>query len=176
MNAIILILILFAVGFGLYCQILKRTVARLRGENPPQLVDVTLVLDFIDAPAGDIIKGAASAASIPSSFIDDETARMSMYRRLAEASEIPETRALAVEMEDRFGAIPDETRRLLRIAELRISAAHKGIRRIEVKDGVVRPSDIHGRPITGPGGRFPRLKGDTVDAKLTSLFRAVSRM
>jgi transcription-repair coupling factor (superfamily II helicase) len=37
-----------AIGFGLYCQLLRRTIARLKGEQPPLLVDVDLSLDFLD--------------------------------------------------------------------------------------------------------------------------------
>lgn len=164
-----------SIGFGLYCQLLKRTVARLRGEKPPDLIDVDLLIDFIGLP-GEDDGGEGGAASIPPSYIDDESLRMAAYRRIAEASSVPDVRAIGEELEDRFGAMPPQARRMLRIAELRIVASRKGIRRIEVKDGVVRPSDIHGRAMLGPGGRFPRVKGTDIDDMLTSLFRAVSRV
>ena len=41
-----------AVGFSLYCQLLQRTIARLKGEEVPMLVDVTLNLDFLDFSPG----------------------------------------------------------------------------------------------------------------------------
>ena len=162
-----------SIGFGLYCQLLKRTVARLRGEKPPELVDVDLILDFIEispgagAPEGD-------AACLPYAYVDDESLRMGIHRRLAEATEVAEVRALSEELTERFGQQPPEARRLLRLAELRIVAARRGYRRIEVKEGVIRPFDRAGRAIPGPDGRFRRLKGGNVDARLTSLFRAVN--
>ncbi len=165
-----------SVGFGLYCQLLKRTVARLKGEKPPDIVDVGLQLDFIDIADGD--RGGAqagAAACIPASYIDDDGLRMGIYRRIAEATAVEEIRSLGDEIAERFGAPPPEARRMLRIAELRVVAAKGGIHRIEAKDGVIRPYDIHGRVISGPGGRFARVRGDDTDAKITSLFRAVSR-
>ena len=64
---------------------------------------------------------------------------------------------------------------MLRIAELRILAAKAGIRRIETKDGVIRPYDIRGRAMPGPNVKFSRVKGDTADARITSVFRALSK-
>ncbi|MBR0057248.1 MAG: transcription-repair coupling factor, partial [Kiritimatiellae bacterium] len=163
-----------SVGFGLYCQLLKRTVARLKGEKPPEIIDVDLLLDFIQVADADGA-GGSGAACIPASYIEDEPIRMGFYRRLAEAMEVGEVRALAEELRERFGTPPQEARLMLRIAELRIVAAKKGIRRIEVKDGVIRPYDRHGRVVTGPGGRFARVRGATPDAKLTTVFHALSR-
>jgi transcription-repair coupling factor (superfamily II helicase) len=85
-----------AIGFGLYCQLLKRTVARLKGEKPPKMVDVDLLLDFIEiGPNPDSDNDAA--AYIPQDYIDEETLRMNIHRRIAEASEISEIRNLGVE-------------------------------------------------------------------------------
>ena len=164
-----------AVGFGLYCQLLKRTVARLKGETPPQMVDVDLILDFVEIAPGptDTPDGAAC---IPYAYIDDETLRMNIHRRLAEATEVAEIRDLAAELAERFGKVPPEARRLLRLAELRIVASQRGFRRIEVKEGVIRPFDRSGRAVPGPDGRFPRLKGKTIDNQLASVFRAIGAL
>ena len=37
-----------AVGFDLYCQLLKRTIAILQGKRPPPLMDVAVKIDFLD--------------------------------------------------------------------------------------------------------------------------------
>ncbi len=162
-----------AVGFGLYCQLLKRTVARLKGEKPPVMVDVELSLDFIDiAPSHD--DSAGNTASIPYTYIDDETLRMSIHRRIAEATEIKEIRELKEELNERFGALPSSVSRLLRIAELRITAANNNLSKIEVKNGVVRPFNRLGIAVPGSDGKFPRLKGKTADTQLTNLFRIIN--
>ena len=48
-----------AVGFQLYCQLLQRTVARLKGEHVPDVVDVTLNFDFLDFSPGSETKDSA---------------------------------------------------------------------------------------------------------------------
>lgn len=161
-----------AIGFGLYCQLLKRTVARLKGEKPPEMIDVDLLLDFIEiAPGPD--SDNESAAYIPQDYIDEETLRMSIHRRIAEASEISEIRSLGVELDERFGKMPTVTKRLLRLAELRIIASHKGYAKIEVKEGIIRPYNRSGVPKPGPDGKFARLKGKTIDSQIASIFRAI---
>ncbi len=161
-----------AVGFGLYCQLLKRTVARLKGETPPIVVDVELSIDFLDIAPGHA-ESTENTASIPFTYIDDETLRMNIHRRIAEAGEIKEIRELADELEERFGTLPKETRRLLRLAELRITAALKDINKIDIKDGVIRATTRQGKAIQDTKGRFPRVKGNTPDTKLASVFRAL---
>ena len=160
-----------SVGFSLYCQLLKRTVMRLKGEEPPPLVDVDLSLDFITLSPS-IEDGSASC--IPYSYIDDESLRMRMHRRIAEASTVEEVRSLRGELDERFGRMPAETRRYLRLAEMRILAARSGVTRIDVKEGVARIYMRDGQPWILSNGRLPRLSGKNTDAMLTSLFRVVS--
>ena len=92
-----------AIGFGLYCQLLRRTVARLKGEALPTLVDVELDLDFLDASPG---AAGPDAAAIPYLYVEDDAQRMNVYRRLAEAVSIPELDALQAELADRYGPPP----------------------------------------------------------------------
>lgn len=161
-----------SVGFGLYCQLLRRTVARLKGEAVPLLVDVDLELDFISLSPGTV--GSNDASCIPYDYIDDDALRMNFHRRIAEAVSVGEIRNLRAEMTERFGPIPDEAKRMLRMAELRILAALAGIHRIEAKDGVVRLFQRDGQPYMLKTGRFPRISGKDPDAMLTALFRVVS--
>lgn len=173
-----------SVGFGLYCQLLRRTVARLKGEKLPDIVNVDLLLDFIDvADAGAGGEGdeadsgeQRARACIPAAYIDDEPLRMGIYRRIAEATNVHEIRDLGVELEERFGKPPLEAQRMLRIAELRIVAARRGVTRIETAGGVIRPYDIRGMARPGAGGHFARLRGKDADAQLTSVFRAISSL
>ena len=162
-----------AVGFGLYCQLLKRTIARLKGENPPLLIDVELHLDFL-ALSPDLGTAPSSATGIPYDYLDDERLRMNFHRRIAEASAVPEIRELRAELHERFGPPPDEVVRMLRMAELRILAATAGYARVDVKENVVRLQRRDGQPYLDKKGKLPRLSGKTPDALLTSLFRVLS--
>src|SRR5690606_35092336 len=69
------------VGFDLYCQLLQRTVAKMKGERVRDIVDVDLDLDFIVLSPDR--SDSSNAASIPSDYMEDETLRVRMYRRIA---------------------------------------------------------------------------------------------
>ena len=162
-----------SVGFGLYCQLLRRTVARLKGEKPPPLVDVELALDFITLSPG--VLGEDSSC-IPYAYIEDDSLRMNFHRRIAGAVTVAEVRELRSELAERFGPEPSEVKRMLRMAELRILAAAAGVNRIEVKEDVARLYLRDGQPYVYKNGKLPRISGRDADAKLTSLFRIVSAM
>ncbi len=158
-----------AVGFALYCQLLKRTVARMQGEPVPPVIDVTVRLDFIDlSPEA---AGRDGAAVLPVDYVEDERLRILLYRKIAEAAVPEDVDRLSDEFRDRFGAPPPALARLLRITTLRITAAHKGITSIEVQEDRIM--------LMGPAGylmhagRFPRLKAEDPDARIEELIEHV---
>lgn len=152
-----------AIGFNLYCQLLQRTVAQLKGESAPPLVEVELRLDFLRSTDGT----ADSGFSLPVDYIDGERERMRIYRRIAEAVAPNRITALRDELRDRFGPLPKAVQHLLTMAELRIAAAAQGVRSIET-DGnkiMIRRADGYFMP----DKRFPRLAHGTIDERLDSL-------
>ena len=154
-----------AVGFGLYCQLLRRTIAVARGETPPPVVDAELILDFISLSPADA--GGTHAALIPAGYIEDERLRVSMYRRIAEASYLREIKSLRHAFRDRFGPLPPECQRLLQLAELRIAASERKIQSVQVEDGrIMLKRD--GEYIMQQG-RFPRLKAGDPGERLSEL-------
>jgi transcription-repair coupling factor (superfamily II helicase) len=162
-----------AIGFGLYCQLLRRTVARLKGQEAPPLVDVELALDFLDlSPAADSGAGAA----LPYSYVEEEAQRHALHRRLGEAATVPEVRALRDEIADRYGRPPAPAARLLRLAELRIVAAGRNVRRIETRGDQVRLFRRRDpQPLTR-NGLLPRLPAGRPDQRLSALFRLVATL
>ena len=123
-----------AVGFQLYCQLLQRTVARLKGEHVPGVVDVTLNFDFLDfSPGSD--DADASGACLPYDYVEDEGQRMDFHRRLAETTTLKDVTRLKGELADRYGKLPKAALRLVKLAELRVLCAQAGIRRIDVRKG-----------------------------------------
>ena len=121
-----------AVGFGLYCQLLRRTIALLKGETPHEVVDVTLNFDFLNlSPASE---DAANAAALPYDYVEEDVQRMSFMKRFAEATDLTVVRALMEELKDRFGPLPAPARRLGRLAALRVRCARAGITRIDARD------------------------------------------
>jgi transcription-repair coupling factor (superfamily II helicase) len=160
-----------AVGFDLYCQLLKRSVAAMKGQPLPPMVDVELKLDFIDLAPGSAAQD--NAAVIPPAYVDDENLRLGLYRKLASASTTKEVDAVRDEMRDRFGRIPPAAQRLLHVARLRIAAASQRIHRIEVQGDKVMMS--RRGDFIQPGGRFPRLAATSPDARLAELLALVGR-
>jgi transcription-repair coupling factor (superfamily II helicase) len=154
------------VGFALYCQLLRRTVARLKGEPLPPIIDVEVRLDFL-GPAG----GPADEveASLPAGYIEEERLRVQLYRRIAEASYGRELHELEAGLRDRFGALPVPAVRLLKLARLRILAAGRGIQSVQVENGKIM-LQRHGQYVMTKG-HFPRLAATTPDAQLDELLR-----
>ncbi len=160
-----------AVGFDLYCQLLKRTVAGLKGEKVPPIIEVSVKLDFIELSTA--AEDHAQSAVIPSSFMEDENLRVTMYRKIAQAATEPDIERLQEELRDRFGPLPEPLERLLKIARLRILAAARDIQSIEVQGDKVmmmRQNDY-----IMPGGKFPRLSLVECTAKLDELLRIARR-
>ena len=109
-----------AVGFGLYCQLLQRTIALLKGEKVKAGVGVKLGLGFANP-------------RLPCDYIEEDVQRLSLMKRFAEAQDVRVVKALKAEMKDRFGPLPPEAEEFVRIAELRVVCANAGVEHVDVK-------------------------------------------
>ena len=152
-----------AVGFGLYCQLLQRTIAMMKGEKVQDIVEVKLHLDFIDySPASE---DDASAAALPYSYVEEDVQRMSFMKRFAEAADEKVVAALAAELRDRFGPLPPAAKRLVALAKLRVACAAAKISNIDVKDRRAVFYKVGSRDVA-----FVRdLRGKTPDRKIAEL-------
>lgn len=158
-----------AIGFGLYCQLLRRAVARLRGEAPPLLVNVELDLPFLArSPAAGT---DAAPAYLPWDYVPDDARRIELHRRLAECASEGELRALEAEVADRFGEPPEPLRRLFRATLCRILAAERGISRVRLADGLLYL--YRGGAPLRRRGRLPSPAGRTPDERLDSVLRLI---
>ena len=154
-----------AVGFSLYCQLLQRTIAKLRGEVVHDIVDVSVNLDFIDFSPG--TADADAGASLPYDYVEEESQRMDFHRRLAETVTVKDVLRLRRELADRYGKLPPAAVRLVRLAEFRVRCAAKRVSRIDVTAARA--------VFYMQGSRDPafveRVSGNTADRKITSLFK-----
>ena len=100
------------VGFELFCQMLEDAVRELRGDPVVHEVEPDLSFDV--------------EALLPESYIDEIGVRLSLYKRLASATDEAEVTELSTEMEDRFGPPPPEAMSLM--ALMRIKAELRGLR------------------------------------------------
>ncbi len=156
-----------AIGFNLYCQLLRRAVARLRGEKPPLLVDVAVSLPFLELNPSSTNRSAATC--LPYGYIEDDAQRIEFHRRLAECSSPKELATLQKDTADRFGAPSPPLKRLFALGEIRILAAESGVGRIALDDDgflLLMRNDV---PLRDAAGRLPRLYGRTPDERLASI-------
>ena len=150
-----------AIGFDLYCQLLKESIARLKGHKSKRLPLVTMKLDFLTDDAGRLL------ACVPASYIRDDRLRTQAYRKIASASDLPEIAALRQEFRDRYGKLPREVRLLLQAAEIKIHAALAHVEIVETKaDKLMLTSRGQLFQIAG---KFPRLTADKPEGKLTEI-------
>jgi len=103
-----------AIGFELYCQMLRDAVEEIRGERPEEPQD----LPGVDLPVD---------AYLPASYVPSDGHRLDIYRRLSTVRDLERLADLHAEMEDRFGPMPDEAANLFRVLRFRVLCAERGI-------------------------------------------------
>ena len=117
-----------AIGFELYVSLLDEAVTALRAgrgdEDGAGLSDDAQVRIDVDVDA-----------YLPSDYVPFEAAKIDIHRRIAAAREPGELRALADELRDRFGPVPDPVTNLLDLQRARIELGTAGARTIEVRGG-----------------------------------------
>jgi transcription-repair coupling factor (superfamily II helicase) len=69
---------------------------------------------------------------IPEDYVPDLAVRMALYRRLNDAKDKAEIEAMAAEMIDRFGPLPDATANLIKLLEIKHQAIEACIAKIDV--------------------------------------------
>ncbi|HYA18137.1 MAG TPA: transcription-repair coupling factor [Bryobacteraceae bacterium] len=112
-----------AVGFDMYVRMLEDTVRELRGEDvrPEIHSSLNLGLDL----------------RIPADYIADENQRLRAYKRIAQASDPKERERVQLELEDRYGPVPDDIRQLLRYSGIKAAAEKLGIEAIDRRVSVL---------------------------------------
>jgi transcription-repair coupling factor (superfamily II helicase) len=172
------------VGFELYCQLLRQSVARLKGEKTAAAIRANVKLDFVfvgegatapnEAAAGRHVDGytalkdaeneqsvevAKIMARIPSTYIAETRLRIDFYRKLAMADSLATLKQIEADLRDRFGKFGDEVKALLLITEIRIRAEQKGIVSVETDSSRLKCLRNSGRrdDWVQVGTRFPRL-------------------
>jgi transcription-repair coupling factor (superfamily II helicase) len=147
-----------AVGFELYCQLLKQSVGALKGEKVKPRVEVRIALDFL-----------GETSSLPENYVTEPQHRIEIYRKLAQVTDRTALEALQRELRDRFGPLPPPVELLLAVGELKILASGKAVTSIEVEQDklkITKNCDF----IT-LGGKFPRLTKTESKARLKEIKR-----
>ncbi|MDD2709384.1 MAG: transcription-repair coupling factor [Verrucomicrobiae bacterium] len=158
-----------AIGFELYCQLLRETVARIKGEKTPPRIEVKVRLDFLEL--SEDLAGGGAGAFVPKAYMTENRQRIDAYRKLAETADEAQLTALVNEWRDRFGRLPAPVERLHQLGRIRLAAAAAGVQAVEVEEGKLLLQ--RGGGLITVGGRLPRLSSENVDARLMEILRLI---
>jgi transcription-repair coupling factor (superfamily II helicase) len=158
------------VGFSLYARMLERAVRKLKAGKAPELEDSVDISTEVNLHV---------PALLPASYCSDVHERLSIYKRLADASTSEALGALREELVDRFGELPEPARALIECHQVRIAAQPLGVTRIDATHEAVQLQFIKNPPLDGAKvidfirrrGRQARLAGPErlrVEAKLAA--------
>jgi transcription-repair coupling factor (superfamily II helicase) len=112
------------IGVELYQQMLEDAVNELKARAGTE----GEVLDRGWSPQ--INTGAA--VLIPEDYVPDLNVRLALYRRLSEAEKAQDREALAAELIDRFGPLPDEAGQLLKVVAIKGLCREANVAKIDV--------------------------------------------
>jgi transcription-repair coupling factor (superfamily II helicase) len=175
-----------AVGFDLYCQLLKQAVAQLKGKKPRFRLDVDLKLDFVATNEAEFVAppklpvGAAVSfpykipAFMPITYVSDPSLRIRAYRDVAEVTTHEQLDRLRRDWRDRFGPFPPPVDNLSGLIEIKLAAAKSGINRVEVRERklmLTRRGDF-----ILVAGKFPRLVGAKIEQHLGEILELIKKL
>jgi transcription-repair coupling factor (superfamily II helicase) len=173
---------IMAIGFDLYCQLLKQAVAQLKGRKFQPRLEVEIRLDFIATNEAEFVQQPETGsplvpamlertpllerlpAFVPPGYISETPLRIKAYRELSEITTADQLEQVRREWRDRFGRFPAAVDNLFLLTEVKLAAAKAGITRVEVRDRKLMLTR-HGDFIL-VDGKFPRLVADTIQEYL----------
>ena len=164
-----------AVGFDLYCQLLKQAVGQIKGHKPRRRLEVELRLDFVATNEAEFVHGDARvSAFLPRSYINDIPLRIQAYRRIAEITTAEQLDRLINEWRDRFGAFPKAVENLITLAQIKLAAAIQEISRIETREDKLMLT--RRRDFILVGGKFPRLFAPEIEERLQEILGLLRKL
>ncbi len=191
------------VGFELYCQLLRQSVARLRGDKTAAAIRASVKLDFVFVGEGGPAEGSQLGrhedgytalkdaedkaggpeigrvqARIPSSYVGETRLRIDIYRRLAMADSRQAVRQIQEELADRFGKPAAEVRTLLLVTDIRVLAEQKGILSVESESNRLKCLRGSGQRDDWVmiGTRFPRLTAPRPHLRLKEIIAFLNHL
>ncbi len=175
-----------AVGFDLYCQLLKQAVAQLKGEKPRLRLEVDLQFDFVVTNEAEFVMpqklavGEADSfpykipAFIPVTYVSDPALRIRVYRHVAEITSHEQLDRLRGDWRDRFGPFPPPVDNLFALIKIKLAAAESGVSRVEVRERKLMLTR-HGDFIL-VAGKFPRLVAAKPKERLGEIVELIKKL
>jgi transcription-repair coupling factor (superfamily II helicase) len=156
-----------AIGFDLYCQLLKQAVTKLKGEKTKPRIEVPARFDFVITNEAEYMQAGddeVTGAFLPAAYISEPKMRIQAYRALAEVASPEQLDKVRKSWRDRFGPLPPAVENLLILSEIKLAAAARKIAKIEVKERKLMLT-YRGDYIL-VAGKFPRLHTEEPAEKL----------
>src|SRR5690606_2881311 len=110
------------IGFTLYTEMLDEAVKAIREGRAPNIEAALSSISEVNLRI---------PALIPEDYLPDIHTRLIMYKRIAGAKDDDEINELQVEMIDRFGLLPNQTKLLFKVTALRLRSQRMGISKID---------------------------------------------
>ncbi len=108
-----------AVGFEMYSGMLEEAVSKIKGEATAEHIVTQLNLGI--------------SLRIDESYIAEENQRLRVYKRIAAANSEKAVDDVRVELEDRYGSVPEGVQHLLEAAALRAECERIGVSQVDRK-------------------------------------------
>jgi len=150
-----------AVGFDLYCDLIREAMAELKGEPLPRTGKIEINLNL--------------EAYLPEEYIPDVNQRLNVYKRASLIGAIEEIAVLGDELKDRYGPLPEPAGHLMRVIEIKIMARDLGIEKIDRHADRVRFTFSADTPVSpealldlvmAKGGRFRLIPPGTIEMRI----------
>ncbi len=163
-----------AIGFELYCSLLKQAMAKHKGEWKQTPDQAAVHIDFVASREPDYLAATQDKAPafLPLAYLGDSQPRIEAYRSLAAVRDAAGLEAIAANWRDRFGGrFPEAVNNLLLVSAIRIAAGEKGITAVEVKEHKVMLR--RGEDYVLIGNKFPRLQSSLPPTRRLESLRAL---
>jgi transcription-repair coupling factor (superfamily II helicase) len=124
-----------SVGYDLYMDMLKESIAELKGQALTELLEPEIRLPF--------------SSLLPERFVPDVNQRLVLYKQLSSARDDAEVQEIKDDLLDRFGPLPQEAVNLLEVIRLKIRCRELGIEAIDVVAGEL-VLQVHEKSVIDP--------------------------
>ena len=119
-----------SLGFDLYNKVLDEAVKELKNENlPEEAAEQGEIETQVDIDCD---------AFLPDDYVESGTERVEIYQRLTEADTAEEFDDIRLELQDRFGKLPEPVENLLNFLSIRILGKRLGLKSISIRDSEMK--------------------------------------
>lgn len=132
-----------AIGFHLYCKLLKRTIEALKKQTAPSFTETKMEFTF--------------DARLPDIYINETSLRLEIYHRLGEALTLADVDELLAEIQDRFGPCPPQVLWLYHLTRVRVLAAQHKITLLKFQKHTLEIEMPHGKEVKKQLFTLPKI-------------------